>query len=72
MNKIERMGDRVNKIEYVVGKSRSREGADSLAERTQALLDATGLGQNAYVTEIKNGAGSYGWRVNVTRAMKRK
>lgn len=56
----------VHQIEYMVGKSRDEEGANSLAERTQAILDAVGSGQTAFVRRIANGHGIYGWRVNVT------
>lgn len=56
----------VHQIEYAVGKSRSIEGAESLAERTNEILAGTGLGQTARVTRIANKYGEYGYRVNVT------
>lgn len=57
---------KVHKIDYVIGKSRSLEGAESLRERTQEALEAARLPQTARVTKISNGQGTYGFRVNVT------
>lgn len=56
-------------IQYVVGKARSKEAAESLRERTQSVLDRIGEGQTAHVTKIANGHGVYGYRVNVAASV---
>lgn len=61
------MNGKLHKIDYVLGKSKSEEGAESLRHRTQELLDRTGLGQTARVARIVNMHGVHkGYRVNVT------
>lgn len=55
----------LDRIDYQAGKSKTREGADSLAERTNQILSVLGNGQRARVDEIRNQHGSYGFRVNV-------
>lgn len=60
------MNGKLYQIEYVVGKSRTLEGAESLAERTDAILKLASPGQSARVTKISNKFGTYGYRVNVT------
>jgi hypothetical protein len=58
------------KFEYVVGKSRTREGAESVAQRVNETLQAASPHQHATVTTIANGQGVYGYRVNVVSEVK--
>lgn len=58
-------GKGLRKFDYVVGKSKTLEGAESLQRRTDDLLRKVGT-QRANVTRIANGSGQYGYRVNVT------
>lgn len=56
----------LHSIMYVAGKARSMDAAESLRERTQAVLDKLENGQTARVNRIANAHGTYGYRVNVT------
>lgn len=59
------MKGKLYQIDYVVGKSRSVEGAESIRDRVNETLTAVNSKQHARVTRIANKQGSYGWRVNV-------
>lgn len=59
----------IHKIDYVAGKSKTLEGAESLQRRTDDILRKVGT-QRARVTRIANGQGVYGFRVNVTSEVK--
>lgn len=57
-------------IDYVVGKSRDIKGAESIAERTDAILRLASKSQSTRVTRIANAFGTYGYRVNVVSEVK--
>lgn len=57
---------KLHRIDYVVGKARSKDAAESLRDRINEVLTGANLPQEARITKISNGHGTYGYRVNVT------
>ena len=64
------MKGKLYRIDYMVGKSRSLDGAESIQERTDVILDKLAGSQSTRLTKISNGRGTYGYRVNVVSEVK--